>query len=367
MWLTILGLVFAVCAAGCIYLMFALARFGLLKKLGEKKRRYALLASLGCIAAVFAVFALVMSVFNAIIVLLHVILFFLFYGLVFRIIKAVTKKQFRLNLQGWAALLTSIVYLTVAYILCNNVWQTDYKLITDKQIGSLRIALFADSHVGNTFDGEGLEKHIEQINKQSPDVLLIAGDFVDDGTDRENMIKACEALGKAEAKYGVWFSYGNHDKSYYGSKHRGFSAEELESEMKKNGVHILQDEYELIDNRFYIVGRKDKRDDERKDISDLVSELDKDKYIIVLDHQPGDYQNESETAADLVLSGHTHGGQFFPVTLVGEWIGVNDRTYGYEKRNDTEFIVTSGISCWALAFKTGTKSEYVIIDVEQNS
>ena len=127
----------------------------------------------------------------------------------------------------------------------------------------------------------------------------------------------------------------------------------------------VKDEYELIDNRFYIVGRKDKRDDQRKELSEIIKDIDTDKYIIVMDHQPADYQKESETAADLVLSGHTHGGQFFPVTYVGEWFGLNDRTYGYEKRNDTEFIVTSGISCWALAFKTGTKSEYVIIDVAQ--
>jgi CheY-like chemotaxis protein len=68
--------------------------------------------------------------------------------------------------------------------------------------------------------------------------------------------------------------------------------------------------------------------------------VDKDKYMIVLDHQPNDYTNEAATDADLVLSGHTHGGQLFPITYIGEWFGVNDRTYGYEKREGTEFIVT---------------------------
>lgn len=48
------------------------------------------------------------------------------------------------------------------------------------------------------------------------------------------------------------------------------------------------------------------------------------------------------------------------------WIGANDKTYGREKRTDTNFIVTSGISDWALKLKTGCKSEYVVIDVEQN-
>ena len=91
----------------------------------------------------------------------------------------------------------------------------------------------------------------------------------------------------------------------------------------------------------------------------------KDKYIIVLDHEPNDYNNEAATSADLVLSGHTHGGQLFPVTLLVDWFNINDRTYGYEKRNGTEFIVTSGISDGQIIFKTGTKSEYVIIDISQ--
>ena len=83
-----------------------------------------------------------------------------------------------------------------------------------------------------------------------------------------------------------------------------------------------------------------------------------------MDHQPTDYANEAAAGVDLVLSGHTHGGQLFPVNHVGDWFGINDRTYGYERRNNTDFIVTSGISCWEIKFKTGTKSEFVIIDLE---
>ena len=72
---------------------------------------------------------------------------------------------------------------------------------------------------------------------------------------------------------------------------------------------------------------------------------------------------EAETGVDLVVSGHTHGGQLFPVNRAGEWIGANDRTYGTEKRDKTTFVVTSGISAWAIWFKTGTKSEFVVIDI----
>ena len=70
-----------------------------------------------------------------------------------------------------------------------------------------------------------------------------------------------------------------------------------------------------------------------------------------------------EAGVDLVLSGHTHGGQLLPVNYVGEWTGVNAKTYGLERRGKTDFVVTSGISDWAIQFKTGCKSEYVVIDI----
>ena len=67
---------------------------------------------------------------------------------------------------------------------------------------------------------------------------------------------------------------------------------------------------------------------------------------------------------DLVFSGHTHGGQFFPINYLGEWTGLNDKTYGLYHSGNTDFIVTSGISDWAIKFKTGCVSEFVIMDIE---
>ena len=87
------------------------------------------------------------------------------------------------------------------------------------------------------------------------------------------------------------------------------------------------------------------------------------RYTVLLDHQPNDYANEAVPPVDLVLSGHTHGGHIFPAGQIGLLTGANDRRYGTERRGDTDFVVTSGISGWAIPFKTGTWSEYVVIDV----
>lgn len=60
-------------------------------------------------------------------------------------------------------------------------------------------------------------------------------------------------------------------------------------------------------------------------MQELTKDLDPDKFSVVLDHQPNDYQNQTTAEVDLVLSGHTHGGQLFPLNKVGEWIGANDK------------------------------------------
>jgi predicted MPP superfamily phosphohydrolase len=120
---------------------------------------------------------------------------------------------------------------------------------------------------------------------------------------------------------------------------------------------------EELNDSFYVVGRKD-RSMKRVPVEQLVAPLDPSKFAIVLDHQPNDYKAEAAAGCDLVLSGHTHGGQMIPIGPIGELIGVNDATYGLEKREETVFIVTSGIADWAIPFKSGTVSEYCIIDIE---
>lgn len=72
--------------------------------------------------------------------------------------------------------------------------------------------------MGTTFNDDKFNDYLKEIEKNNPDILLIAGDFVDDGTTKADMIKACEYLGQVKTKYGVYFAHGNHDKGYYAEK-----------------------------------------------------------------------------------------------------------------------------------------------------
>ena len=177
------------------------------------------------------------------------------------------------------------------------------------------------------------------------------------------MVRSCEALGKLDTKYGVYFIFGNHDKGYF-EGYRDFTADDLREELKKNNVTILEDESVEIAEGLTLIGRQDKSNENRMEMSALAKDMDAQSFNFILDHQPNDYANEAESGADLVFSGHTHGGHIWPAGQIGLLLGANDRVYGTEKRGNTEFIVTSGISGWAIPFKTGTFSEYVIIDVK---
>ena len=362
-WLVVLSLVGIAGIAGVIYLIWSTGRFEGIRKLAHGSRILQVIIPAVIVAGIFAVCTLTMSIMNAAVVFIHCAIFRLLFGIAGLIVNKVTDKEIHFYWQGWGALVVSIVYLCIAFFLCHHVWVKTYDLTTDKAVGKLKIAMFADSHIGTTFDGEGFAKQMERINAENPDIVFIVGDFVDDGSNREDMIRACEALKELDAPYGVWYVHGNHDKGYYSSARRGFSSTDLRIQLRKNGVKVMEDTVEIAGGKIAVVGRNDKSSGDRKQISELVDGIEDDKYIIVLDHQPSDYEAESASKADLVLSGHTHGGQLIPITYVGEWTGQNDRTYGYEKINRTDFIVTSGISDWELKFKTGAKSEYVSINV----
>lgn len=277
----------------------------------------------------------------------------------------------RFYIAGACAVVFCVVYLSCGWYLAHHVSETDYVLTTNKDIGvdSIRVVQIADSHVGATFDGEGFADHMKTIQKVNPDVLVITGDYVDDDTSKEDMVRSCKALGELKTTYGVFFVYGNHDKGYF--DYRDFDDADLRAELTKNGVKILEDTSVDITDGICLIGRKDRSEDQRADgtgrmgMSELTADMDKDKYNILLDHQPNDYDNEAASGVDLVLSGHTHGGQLIPIGWIGEWSGTNDKTYGLETREDTTFIVNSGISDWAIGYKTGTSSEFGVIDIKR--
>ncbi|MBQ9557339.1 MAG: metallophosphoesterase [Clostridia bacterium] len=357
---TIITVLTALLAVGSFYIVWRCRRFGFVKRLAGGRKWLEWLtasASLLPIAAFFLV-----NLYAVIIVWMHVIVFLALGDLIGFVIRKARKRP-RGDLAGMISLCLVTVYLACGWFFAHHVFETRETFTTAKDLGAerIRVVEIADAHIGVTLDGEGFAKQMERVCAAEPDVVVLVGDFVDDDTERGDMLRACDALGEINAKYGVYMVLGNHDMGYF--DYRNFSTDELFAALDANGVRVLRDEAVIIDSRFYLIGRRDRSERGRLSASELTDALDGTKYAIMLDHQPNDYDAEAESGVDLVLSGHTHGGHVFPAGLIGLWSGANDRTYGSERRGGTDFYVTSGISGWGIPFKTGCISEFVVIDI----
>jgi len=326
------------------------------------KNKY-IVCSLSFLPIILFLLGLFIDAVNAIVVDIHLIILITLTKLIFFIIKKITKKEYSEYLVWSIEIIISVLLLIPAYYQAYRVYQTKYLVYTTKDIGidNFRIVQISDSHLGTTFDGEEFCKYIEEINKLNPDIVVITGDYVDDNTPYEDMVDASVGLGKLKTNYGTYFILGNHDKGYFNN--RNYKYEDIKEELEKNNVTILEDDIIDITNNIVLIGRKDSSDYNRENIIDLTKEIDKNKYIITLDHQPNDYENEIKSGSDLVLSGHTHGGHLFPIGQISVLFKINDKMYGIEKIKDTTFIVNSGISGWAIKFRTGSIAEYTVIDI----
>lgn len=358
----LLLVVLALLAGMVLYILFGYRRFPRLEQVRPKALSWGL--SLLCLAPVGLFFFV--NAWSVMIVLLHLFVFWVFCDLAGKLIRVLVHRRDRRHyVEGIAAILLTVVYLSVGWYNAHHVSRTQYTFQTQKDLGvdRLRVVEIADLHLGITLDGEAFYDQCQRINQERPDLVVVVGDYVDDDSCYEDMLVASRALGSLETTYGVYFVFGNHDKGYY--TYRDFSSVQLRQALEDNRVTVLEDETVLIGDCVSLVGRQDRSVADRLDMGALTRDLDPDTYSIVLDHQPNDYLSESEAGVDLVLSGHTHGGHIFPAGQLGLAMGANDRIYGAEVRDKTTFVVTSGISGWAIPFKTGTWSEYVVIDITQ--
>lgn len=187
---------------------------------------------------------------------------------------------------------------------------TPYKITVDKSapdMDSLKIVLLADTHFGYNSGAVHAQEIVDKINEQNPDLVCIAGDIFDNEYDAvREPEKISEILRTIRSKYGVYACWGNHDLNEpilagFTFKYKKEDSKQLKDPRMKrflqnSNIQLLEDEAVLIDNSFYVVGRKDaslveKIEEKRKTPAQLTQKLDKDKTIIVIDHQPKELQD----------------------------------------------------------------------------
>ena len=257
---------------------------------------------------------------------------------------------------------------------------TPYKITVDKSapdMDSLKIVLLADTHFGYNSGAVHAQEIVDKINEQQPDLVCIAGDIFDNEYDAvREPEKISEILRTIRSKYGVYACWGNHDLNEpilagFTFKHKKEDSKQLKDPRMKlflqnSNIQLLEDEAVLIDNSFYVVGRKDaslieKIDETRKAPDQLTKLLDRDKPILVIDHQPKELQDIADAGVDLDLCGHTHDGQTFPGNFTVKFLWENP--CGYLQKGYMHNIVTSGSGVWGPAMRVGTDSEICTINL----
>ena len=249
-----------------------------------------------------------------------------------------------------------VLILSIAYYNFNNVKikNLEINLTNSESAREINITAVSDLHIGFSVKKNRLKKYIDLINSQNPDVVFLVGDIVDKGLKPVLDQNMFEDLSKLKSKCGIYAVAGNHEM--LGNLH--VTKKYLES----IGINMLLDTSVLLDEKIWIVGRKDKTDKTRLKIDDLMKSIDKKYPVILLDHQPYDLSESQKAGVKLHLSGHTHAGQIFPNNLIVS--SIYELPHGYLKKGDTHYYVSSGLGLWGAPFRLCSNSEIVNIKLK---
>ncbi|MDR3238373.1 MAG: metallophosphoesterase [Spirochaetia bacterium] len=252
--------------------------------------------------------------------------------------------------------------IAAGYFNANNVVVKEIPVRIEKKAGAiknLRALLISDIHLGIMVRRKELQNIVDLANRQNPDIVFLCGDIFDERVEPVKKFNADELLSAFKSRYGTFAVTGNHE--YIGN------AEEAVKYMRESGITVLRDEAVLIAGAVYAVGREDlssrtRGGVKRLPLDEIANRLDHNRPIILMDHQPKNLDEAEAAGVDLQLSGHTHGGQIWPVTYIikSMW----ELPYGYMKRAATNFYVTSGAGTWGPRMRIGSDAEIVLINIE---
>ena len=290
-----------------------------------------------------------------VIILLYLLMFFLLAD-VCRLLHIIPAAYLKNSLTG-TLVTAGIMLLVFGYgsFRYHQKQRHDMQITTAKpHARDMRIVMLSDLHIGYHNRRAELERWIQMINAEHPDMVLIAGDIIDRSLRPLIDDNDAEAFRKIEAP--VYACLGNHE--YFAGQQGSLDF------YREAGIHLLRDSVANLEG-ISIVGRDDRSNPHRHSLKELMQQTKRDNFIIVLDHQPYFLEEAERCGADLQLSGHTHHGQVWPANHITE--SIYECAYGAHRRGNTHYYVSSGMGIWGGKFRIGTVSEYVVIDVTTSS
>ena len=266
--------------------------------------------------------------------------------------------KFRLGLivLSLASVIVIAGHINALWINVKEIPLTIHKKVTGSP--EVKILMASDIHLGALI-GERREKRLlEIVQEQKPDLVLLCGDLVDGEIApvlRKNLGRHIQEI---DTQLGVYAILGNHE--YIGGIDKTLPY------LKGINIKVLIDETVTLTDGIQLVGRNDRASGRDvgapKPLAELLAGLDPTKPVIVMNHQPFNLQEAADANVDLHLSGHTHNGQLWPFNYLTE--AIFELSWGYLKKGNTNFYVSSGYGTWGPSVRTGNRPEVVIFKLK---
>jgi len=223
----------------------------------------------------------------------------------------------------------------------------------------LNAVMVSDIHLSPINNGPFLAKIVKKINEFNPDIVFVAGDLFDDSAEILRQRNIGSSLSDIISKNGVYAITGNHE--YING------IDSAVAFIESYGIKMLRDSSTFIMNSFNLVGREDRAKKQftgkpRKSLEEIMESVDKNYPVILMDHTPFGLDDAEKNNVALQLSGHTHHGQMFPANLITKMI--YEVSWGYLKKGNTQYYVSSGAGTWGPPVRTGSDSEIVHLKIK---
>ena len=289
---------------------------------------------------------------SSIFVLLFMVMLFLLLDLG-RLCRVVPRDWLHQN--GVASLVvagTLLAVFTYGFFHYKHKVRVELSLKSEKPLARpLCVVMLSDMHLGYHNQNAELQRWVNLINAENPDLILIAGDIID--MSMRPLLEQNMAATLATLKAPVYACLGNHE--YYSGDARA------QQFFRDAHVTLLRDSCAVAGD-LCIIGRDDRTNLQRKSVAELVRTADASKYTILLDHQPYHLERTEQAGIDFQLSGHTHRGQVWPVSWITD--ALYECSWGSHQRGRTRYYVSSGLGIWGGRYRIGTQSEYVVATIE---
>lgn len=228
-----------------------------------------------------------------------------------------------------------------------------------KTFDGFRVVQLSDIHHGPFSSTEQIERAVETANRLQPDIIALTGDYI--SRERSYAAPCAEMLGKLRARYGVFAVLGNHD--------HWTDAALLTDLFRAEGITVLINEglhFELNGASFWLAGV----DDYMVGLEDLdlaLAGAREDEMKLLLAHNPIILRRAARASVDLVLSGHTHGGQVAIRSDRPETARTKRRLLkGLGSQGNTQIYVNRGLGTVVLPIRYGCPPEISLLELRSS-